>query len=165
MNLDKIDNCEKNIINTLDNKFSKIKNNYKHYELKALTPEMLELTNEELNQVLEKIINKKLLEIRNSNLSFKTVYDRRREIETFEESFYLTFNDSNEEGETIAWDLVAKVLKRNNREIELPIDINKLIQYSIHSSIDNSNVKDTLLWLALEVFAINYLVVKICSNK
>ena len=56
-----------------------------------------------------------------------------------------------EEANIIVDDLIKKIKKNNNRSINIPIDINSLIDYSISNYINKSNIDKVLYYIIIKL--------------
>ncbi len=62
-----------------------------------------------------------------------------------------------EEAEIISDDLLKKVTNYNDRSINLPINLDNLIKYSISSFTNNSDINLVIYWIILKYSIIYYL--------
>jgi hypothetical protein len=62
-----------------------------------------------------------------------------------------------EEAEIISDDLLKKVTNYNDRSINLPINLDNLIKYSMSSFINNDNINLVIYWIILKYSIIYYL--------
>ena len=60
-----------------------------------------------------------------------------------------------EEGDTVANDILFKVIGKNGRKIKLPIDIKTIKDYCLSTEIKKEQIYDTLMWVALRYIAIS----------
>lgn len=60
-----------------------------------------------------------------------------------------------EEGDTVANDILFKVIGKNGRKIKLPIDIKNIKEYCLSTEIKEDQIYDTLIWIALRYIAIS----------
>ncbi len=71
-----------------------------------------------------------------------------------------------EEGDTVANDLLFKLIDNKKSRIELPIDIELLKKYSFSSNLKEEQFYDTLMWITLRYIAINRcLIWKKCDEE
>lgn len=81
----------------------------------------------------------------------------KRDVEDITE-YYITSSDEYdivEEGDSIADDILFKVLGHNNRKMTLPIDISVIKNYYFSSAIKEDRFYDTLVWMAMRYIAIS----------
>ena len=60
-----------------------------------------------------------------------------------------------EEGDTIANDIIFKVIGRNGRKIDLPIDIKTIKDYCFSTELKEEQFYDALMWITLRYVAIS----------
>lgn len=69
----------------------------------------------------------------------------------------ITNSNIMEEAEIISDDLLKKVTNYNDRSINLPINLDNLIKYSMSSFINNDNINLVIYWIILKYSIIYYL--------
>lgn len=139
-----------------------IKNNVvKILEVSELTLDDLvrkinNLNNEEKDNVISKIINSQLAQLK-KELSIEQLRKIKRDVEDITE-YYVNSSDEYdivEEGDSIADDILFKVLGYNNRKMQLPIDISIIKKYCFSADIKEEKFYDTLIWIAMRYIAIS----------
>lgn len=139
-----------------------IKNNVvKILEVSELTLDDLvrkisNLNNEEKDNVISKIINSQLAQLK-KELSIEQFCKIKRDVEDITE-YYVNSSDEYdivEEGDSIADDILFKVLGYNNRKMQLPIDISIIKKYCFSADIKEEKFYDTLVWIAMRYIAIS----------
>lgn len=60
-----------------------------------------------------------------------------------------------EEGDTIADDILLKVIGKNGRKLSLPIDISIIKEYCFSTELKEEQFYDALLWITLRYVAIS----------
>ena len=81
----------------------------------------------------------------------------KRDVEDITE-YYVNSSDEYdivEEGDSIADDILFKVLGYNNRKMQLPIDISIIKKYCFSADIKEEKFYDTLVWIAMRYIAIS----------
>lgn len=69
------------------------------------------------------------------------------------------------EGDTIADDLLFKVMGHNGRSIELPVDISYLKNYCLSTCISPKQLYNSLVWIALRLVAISFCIKELKVEK
>ena len=148
----------KKISEVLDDKIKTITSIQYYYDLEKLTSSLNDLSNDDAENVLEQLINEKLEEIKKSGKADK-FSENKRLVDDVTEFFY---NDKEEdgaiveEGSCIASDLILKIIGKNGRKIEIPINISYIKEYCISNVIEEKNIRKTLLWIVLELSVVSY---------
>ncbi len=148
----------KKISEVLDDKIKIITSIQYYYDLEKLTSSLNDLSNDDAENVLEQLINEKLEEIKKSGKADK-FSENKRLVDDVTEFFY---NDKEEdgaiveEGSCIASDLILKIIGKNGRKIEIPINISYIKEYCISNVIEEKNIRKTLLWIVLELSVVSY---------
>lgn len=150
-----ISNDTDRIRGNLERKIIDIKEINDHYKIEVIFNNTRDL------DILEELINYYLKNIL-KNKSFEQI--KSIEYETQEILNYFCFNydleDDNltiyynamfEEANTIVYDLLNKLFKKNNRNINLPIKIDSLITYSISDFIKNDDVYKIIYLIILKL--------------
>ena len=130
--------------------------------------EVLDLDLDELIQVVKRIdkskrdkvcsimINNELEKLKTLTMEqFKDVARDVDEITDYYASKKEEFDAVIEEGDTVANDILFKVIGKNGRKIKLPIDIKTIKDYCLSTEIKEDQVYDTLMWIALRYIAIS----------
>ena len=125
------------------------------YTLDELTTSIQNLKNDEKEKILENIINNQLLELKNiPEEKIISVFKQVDEITDYFIKFYDDNSDIVSECDDIANDLLFKSLGRNNRKLELPINLSYIKNYCLSSNIKDNQLYDSLVWISLRLVAI-----------
>ena len=127
------------------------------YDLDGLTMIIHDLKKEEKESVIEEIINNQLNELKSKpEEKIRKVFRQVDEITDYFIKYYSDDSDIVSESDDIANDLLFKALGKNERVLELPINISYIKNYCLSSNIKNNQLYDCLVWIALRLVAINY---------
>lgn len=127
------------------------------YDLDGLTMIIHDLKKEEKESVIEEIINNQLNELKSKpEEKIRKVFRQVDEITDYFIKYYSDDSDIVSESDDIANDLLFKALGKNERVLELPINISYIKNYCLSSNIKNNQLYDSLVWIALRLVAINY---------
>ena len=125
------------------------------YTLDELTTSIQNLKNDEKEKILENIINNQQLELKNIHEEkIISVFKQVDEITDYFIKFYDDNSDIVSECDDIANDLLFKSLGRNNRKLELPINLSYIKNYCLSSNIKDNQLYDSLVWITLRLVAI-----------
>lgn len=157
MDKEKVNEYASKLSGVLEDKIKEIISIKYHYDLEELTSSINKLSESEIDIVLEKLINERLDEIKNSPNKDKY----KDNIRFFDEitEFFIDNNDESsvsEEGSYVVSDLINKVIGVNNRNINLPVKIDYVKDYCIRNIIDEKDIRKTLLWIVLELTVVSY---------
>lgn len=123
---------------------------------------------EDRDKIISIIINNQLEKLKTS-LTMKKYRDISRDVDDITDYYASkkeSFDAVIEEGDTVANEILLKVIGNNKRTISLPIDISILKEYCISSEIKEEQLYDTLMWIALRYIAIQRcLIWKDLDNK
>ena len=123
---------------------------------------------EDRDKIISSIINNQLEKLKTS-LTMKKYRDISRDVDDITDYYASkkeSFDAVIEEGDTVANEILLKVIGNNKRTISLPIDISILKEYCISSEIKEEQLYDTLMWIALRYIAIQRcLIWKDLDNK
>lgn len=125
-------------------------------DLDNLVKKMSNLNDEEKNNIISKIINNQLIQIK-KELSIDQFRKIKINVEDITE-YYVSSSDKCdivEEGDSIADDILFKVLGYNNRKIQLPIDISIIKEYCFSADVKEEKFYDTLVWIIIRYIAIS----------
>lgn len=125
-------------------------------DLDNLVGKMNNLNDEEKDNVISKIINNQLIQLK-KELSIEQFRKIKRDVEDITE-YYINSSDEYdivEEGDNIADDILFKVLGYNNRKMQLPIDISIIKNYCFSSAIKEEKFYDILIWIVMRYIAIS----------
>ena len=130
--------------------------------------EVLDLVLNELIQIVEKfdksqqdevysiMINNELEKLKSITMEqFNSVSRDVDEITDYYASKKEEFDAVIEEGDTVANDILFKVIGKNNRKISLPIDISIIKEYCFSTELKEEQFYDTLMWITLRYIAIS----------
>ena len=127
------------------------------YDLDGLTMIIHDLKKEEKESVIEEIINNQLNELKSKpEEKIRKVFRQVDEITDYFIKYYSDDSDIVSESDDIANDLLFKALGKNERVLELSINISYIKNYCLSSNIKNNQLYDSLVWIALRLVAINY---------
>ena len=127
------------------------------YTLDELTTSIQNLKNDEKEKILENIINNQLLELK--NIPEETIISVFKQVDEITDYFIKFYDDNSDivsECDDIANDLLFKALGKNNRKLELPINLSYIKNYCLSSSIKDIQLYDSLVWISLRLVAISY---------
>ena len=143
------------ISNTMDRELTKVQ-------------EVLDLDLDELIQIVERLdktqkdnvcsilINNELEKLKSLTMEqFKSVVRDVDEITDYYASKKEEFDAVIEEGDTVADDILFKVIGRNGRKIDLPIDIKTIKDYCFSTELRKEQMYDALIWITLRYVAIS----------
>jgi len=123
---------------------------------------------EDSDKIISSVINNQLEKLKTS-LTMKKYRDISRDVDDITDYYASkkeSFDAVIEEGDTVANEILLKVIGNNKRTISLPIDISILKEYCISSEIKEEQLYDTLMWIALRYIAIQRcLIWKDLDNK
>lgn len=127
------------------------------YTLDELTTSIQNLKNDEKEKILENIINNQLVELK--NIPEETIISVFKQVDEITDYFIKFYDDNSDivsECDDIANDLLFKSLGKNNRKLELPINLTYIKNYCLSSSIKDNQIYDSLVWITLRLVAILY---------
>ena len=127
------------------------------YTLDDLTITIKDLKETEKESIIEEVINNQLLELKHRK--YKEIRKVFKQVDDITDYFIKYYNDDSDivsECDDIADDLLFKTIGRNERTINMPININYIKEYCLSSNISNSQIYDSLVWIALRLITINY---------
>lgn len=126
-------------------------------DLDNIVEKISSLSDEEKDKVISIIINNQLLQLK-KELSLEQFYKIKKDVDDITEYYISKQNEYDavvEEGDSVADEILFKVLGYNNRKIKLPIDISIIKEYCFSTDIKEEQFYDTLLWIALRYIAIS----------
>lgn len=127
------------------------------YTLDELTSSIKDLNTDEKEKILEDIINNQLVELKDkSEEKIKSVFKQVDDITDYFIKYYDDNSDIISECDDIANDLLFKALGKNNRKLELPINLSYIKNYCLSSTIKGNQLYDSLVWISLRLVAISY---------
>ena len=157
MDKEKINDYADKISGVIEDKIKVITSIKYHYDLEELTSFINKLSENEVEFVLEKIINQRLEEIKNS-INRDKYMENAKSIDEITDFFIDNSDNSSsiEEGSYVVSDLINKVMGINGRNINLPIKIEFIKDFCIRNIIDKKDMRKTLLWIVLELTIVSY---------
>ena len=130
--------------------------------------EVLDLDLEELIQIIDKLddsqkdkvcsvmINNELEKLKSITMEqLKSVARDVDEITDYYASKKEEFDVVIEEGDTVANDILFKVIGKNGRKLSLPIDISIIKEYCFSTELKEEQFYDALMWITLRYVAIS----------
>ena len=162
----------KTISNNFDTEIKKIMSIEYHYNLFNMFSSIDQLPEVEQNNTYEILINEYLTKLEKFDYEEIKKLDRVTDdiLEFFDYNYFISNDEKEikdryqvieEEADEVAYDLIAKVLNRNDRKLELPISIDNIKKYCIHNIIKGDEIKKVILWIILDLATIYNVV----SNK
>ena len=120
------------------------------FTLDDLTIIINDLKNEQKEKVIEEIINNQLNELKNNkDIDIRKVFKQVDDITDYFIKYYDDDSDIVSECDQIADDLLFKAIGRNERKLELPIDISYIKKYCLTSNIKPNEIYDALIWIII----------------
>lgn len=102
------------------------------------------------------MINNELEKLKSLTIEqFKSVARDVDEITDYYASKKGEFEAVIEVGDTVASDILFKVIGHNGRKIKLPIDIKTIKDYCFSTELKKEQLYDALMWIALRYIAIS----------
>lgn len=142
------------ITNTMDRDLNKVQE-VLDFDLNDLIQIIDRLDKSEKDQVCSIMINNQLEKLKTITMEqFKSVARDVDEITDYYASKKEEFDVVIEEGDTIADDILFKVIGRNGRKLSLPIDISIIKDYCFSTEIKEEQFYDALMWIILRYVAI-----------
>lgn len=128
-----------------------------HYDIKKIIEELKEVSKEDIDSILEICINNYLQKIKSYSLNLEQFKKVEHDVEELID-FYTENNLEViiEEASEVTCDLIMKVIGYNERNIELPIQIEYIKKFCIHNIIKNEDINTTILYIVLYLSAIHY---------
>ena len=162
----------KTISNNFDTEIKKIMSIEYHYNLFNMFSSIDQLPEVEQNNTYEILINEYLTKLEKFDYEEIKKLDRVTDdvLEFFDYNYFISNDEKEikdryqiieEEADEVAYDLIAKVLNKNDRKLELPISIDNIKKYCIHNIIKEDEIKKVILWIILDLATIYNVV----SNK
>ena len=116
-----------------------------------------EIKKEPKEEVIEEIINNQLDELKDKDdKKIRKVFKQVDDITDYFIKYYDDNSDIVSECDQIADDLLFKAIGRNKRTLELPLKVSYMKNYCLSSNINNNQIFDSLVWIALRLVAISY---------
>lgn len=127
------------------------------YTLDELTIIINDLKRDQKEEVIEEIINNQLNELKDKDdKEIRKVFKQVDDITDYFIKYYDDDSDIVSECDQIADDLLFKAIGRNKRTLELPLKVSYIKNYCLSSNINNNQIFDSLVWIALRLVAISY---------
>lgn len=143
------------ISNTIERDLSKIQE-VLDFNLNDLIQIVDRLDKTDLDQVYGIIINNQLEKLKIlTEEQFKNISQDVDEITDYYASKKEEFDVVIEEGDTVANDILFKVIGTNGRKLSLPINISIVKEYCFSSELKEEQIYDTLMWITLRYSAIS----------
>ena len=143
------------ISNTMDRDLNKVQE-VLDFDLEDLIQIIDRLDKSQRDQVCSIMINNQLEKLKSLTMEqFKNISRDVDEITDYYASKKEKFDVVIEEGDTIANDILFKVIGRNGRKIDLPIDIKTIKDYCFSTELKEEQFYDALMWITLRYVAIS----------
>lgn len=143
------------ISNTMDRDLNKVQE-VLDFDLEDLIQIIDRLDKSQRDQVCSIMINNQLEKLKSLTMEqFKNISRDVDEITDYYASKKEKFDVVIEEGDTIANDIIFKVIGRNGRKIDLPIDIKTIKDYCFSTELKEEQFYDALMWITLRYVAIS----------
>lgn len=128
------------------------------YELNEIISSIKEMSLTDRKEILGELINYNLYKILEVN-DFEKIKRSNESIDEAMEFFDQKDDyESCEEADEITDDLVCKVLGQKDRHVKLPIPINFIEDFCIHSNIESDKLEKILILMVIKLSVINYCV-------
>ena len=143
------------ISNTMERDLSKIQE-VLDFDLDELIQIIGRLEEKQQDEVYSIMINNELEKLKSITIEqFNSVKRNVDEITDYYSSKKEEFDVVIEEGDTVANDILFKVIGINNRKISLPIDISNIKNYCFSTELKEEQFYDALMWITLRYVAIS----------
>ena len=143
------------ISNTMDRDLNKVQE-VLDFDLEDLIQIIDRLDKSQRDQVCSIMINNQLEKLKSLTMEqFKNISRDVDEITDYYASKKEKFDVVIEEGDTVANDILFKVIGRNGRKIDLPIDIKTIKDYCFSTELKEEQFYDALMWITLRYVAIS----------
>ena len=143
------------ISNTMERDLSKIQE-VLDFDLDELIQIIGRLDEKQQDEVYSIMINNELEKLKSITIEqFNSVKRDIDEITDYYSSKKEEFDVVIEEGDTVANDILFKVIGINNRKISLPIDISNIKNYCFSTELKEEQFYDALMWITLRYVAIS----------
>ena len=108
------------------------------------------------DEVYSIMINNELNKLKSMSIEqFKSVARDVDEITDYYASKKKEFDAVIEEGDSVANDILLKVIGKNGRKLSLPIDISIIKEYCFSTELKEEQFYDALMWITLRYIAIS----------
>ena len=143
------------ISNTMERELTKVQE-VLDLDLNELIQIIDRLDKSKRDQVCSIMINNELEKLKTLTIEqFKEISRDVDEITDYYASKKEEFDVVIEEGDTVANDILFKVIGYNGRKIKLPIDISTIKDYCFSTELKKEQLYDALLWITLRYVAIS----------
>ena len=143
------------ISNTMDRNLNKVQD-VLDLDLDELIQVVERIDNPKRDKVCSIMINNELKKLQSITMEqYRSVARDIDDITDYYASKKEEFDAVIEEGDTVANDILFKVIGKNGRKIKLPIDIKTIKDYCLSTEIKKEQIYDTLMWVALRYIAIS----------
>ncbi|MDO4962627.1 MAG: hypothetical protein Q4E75_00785 [bacterium] len=143
------------ISNTMERDLTKVQE-VLDLDLDELIQIVNRLDKSERDQVCSILINQELGKLKSLTMEqFKEVSRDVDEITDYYASKKEEFDAVIEEGDTVANDILFKVIGKNGRKLSLPIDISIIKKYCFSTELKEEQFYDALIWIVLRYVAIS----------
>lgn len=145
-----------NICENINNKIKTIDSVECHYELNSLIENINELSDKEKDEILEQLLNK-FLELLKPIYTQEKYQKIAKKVDNITD-YFLSNDDDNlvSDGDTIADDLIYKLVNYNGRKLNLPVKVEYIKEYSITSLVKDIELTKELIWIILRLATIYY---------
>ena len=143
------------ISNTMERDLTKVQE-VLDLDLNELIQIIDRLDKSERDQVCSIMINNELKKLQSLTMEqFREVSRAVDEITDYYASKKEEFDAVIEEGDTVANDILFKVIGKNGRKLSLPIDISIIKEYCFSTELKEEQFYDALMWIVLRYVAIS----------
>ena len=143
------------ISNTMERDLTKVQE-VLDFDLNDLIQIVNRLDKSDQDEVYSIMINNQLEKLKSISMEqFQSVARDVDEITDYYASKKEEFDAVIEEGDTVANDILFKVIGKNGRKLSLPIDISIIKDYCFSSELKEEQFYDALMWITLRFIAIS----------
>ena len=143
------------ISNTMERDLTKVQE-VLDFDLNDLIQIVDRLDKSDQDEVYSIMINNQFEKLKSLSMEqFQSVARDVDEITDYYASKKEEFDAVIEEGDTVANDILFKVIGKNGRKIKLPIDIKTIKNCCLSTEIKENQIYDTFMWIALRYIAIS----------
>ena len=118
------------------------------YDVRKIIEGFNTLSKKDLDKVLEVCINDSLTKIKSYNMDL----EQYKKVSSDEDSTEEVLEEAN----TVADDLVMKTFGHNGRKLELPISLDFIKTYCIHTMVKEKDIQLTILYIYLILSCVCY---------
>ena len=143
------------ISNTMERDLTKVQE-VLDFDLNDLIQIVDKLDKLDQDEVYSVMINNQLEKLKSISMDqFQSIARDVDEITDYYASKKEEFDAVIEEGDTVANDILFKVIGKNGRKLSLPIDISIIKDYCFSSELKEEQFYDALMWITLRYIAIS----------